>query len=257
MTIWIGTSGWNYPHWRGIFYPKGVGQKRWLYYYASYFDTVEINATFYGTPKEKTLRSWYEAVPEGFVFAVKASRFITHVKRLRGVAQALRRFYNTLKSLGEKCGPVLFQLPPNLPFERNLLEDFLGLLDHRFPTAIEVRHASFADPVFFELLRHAGVALCLSDTAGKYPYFEEITADFVYVRLHGSRILYRSCYTHKELETWAQKLKAWALPAYVYFDNDALGWAPANALELKRILGQPCKPLPPEAQALLKGRPLD
>ncbi len=240
-----------------MFFPKGLGQKKWLTYYASYFDTVELNSTFYGTPKEKTLENWYTSVPEGFVFAVKASRFITHVRRLRNVEEPLRRFYQSLRTLREKCGPVLFQLPPNLSFAPGLIQAFLAQLDRRFPTAIEVRHKSFAHPDFLALLREAKVALCISDTAGKYPLFEEITADFVYVRLHGSRRLYASCYTEEELKTWAQKLKAWGLPAYVYFDNDALGWAPANALELKRLLGQPCKALPPEALALLKAQPLD
>jgi uncharacterized protein YecE (DUF72 family) len=237
MKIRIGTSGWNYPHWRGVFYPKGLGQRRWLSYYATYFDTVEVNATFYGTPKEKTFRAWAEAVPEGFVFAVKASRFITHIKRLREVAEALKRFYQSICPLKEKLGPILFQFPPSLKYDRTLMEDFLALLDRRYPTTIEIRNKSFWNPDFLDLLRQAGVALCLSDTAGKYPsLLEEITADFVYVRLHGSQELYRSCYTEEELKTWADKLRAWGLPGYVYFDNDAQGWAPINALHLKSLL---------------------
>ncbi len=256
--IWIGTSGWNYPHWRGVFYPSGLPPKKWLSYYATYFETVEINATFYGTPKEKTFKNWYKAVPDDFLFAVKASRFITHIKRLRDVGEAIKRFYRVVAPLGEKLGPILFQFPPNLKYDRALLEEFLAFLDLRHPTTIEVRHESFHDPEFFELLRQAGVALCLSDTAGKYPSLIEIlTADFVYVRLHGSRVLYHSCYTEEELKHWAAKLKTWGLPGYVYFDNDALGWAVPNALRLKALLGQEAKPLPEEAVALLKGRPLD
>ncbi len=256
--IWVGTSGWNYPHWRGIFYPPGLPTKKWLSYYATYFDTVEINATFYGTPKEKTFKNWYEAVPDDFLFAVKASRFITHIKRLREVGEAIKRFYRVVAPLGEKLGPILFQFPPNLKYDRSLLEEFLGLLDPIYQTTIEVRHESFDNPEFFELLRRAGVALCLSDTAGKYPsLIEVLTTDFVYVRLHGSRVLYHSCYTEEELKDWATKLKTWGLPGYVYFDNDALGWAVPNALRLKALLGQEAKPLTEEAAALLKGRPLD
>ncbi len=258
IEIRIGTSGWNYPHWRGVFYPSGLSQRKWLSYYASYFDTVEVNATFYGTPKETTLRRWYEETPPDFLFALKASRFITHIKRLKDIEEPLKRFYFVISPLKDKIGPLLFQFPPTLKYQREVIANFLALLDQHFRTAIEVRHQSFHTEDFLELLITHNVALCLSDTAGRYPsLFEVLTADFVYIRLHGSRVLYRSCYTEEELQTWAQKIKKWAKPTYVYFDNDALGWAVPNALRLKELLGQPVKGLPLEARELLKKRPRD
>ncbi len=258
QNIHIGTSGWNYPHWRGIFYPKGLSTRKWLSFYADYFDTVEVNATFYGSPKEKTFRNWYKATPKGFIFAVKANRFITHVRRLRDVKEEVKRFYQIVAPLEEKLRVVLFQLPPSLKFDQALIEEFLSVIDLQYQTTIEVRNKSFNNPYFFNLLRQANVALCISDTAGRYPsLIEEVTADFVYVRLHGSRTLYRSCYTEDELKIWKEKLLGFGLPGYVYFDNDALGWAVPNALLLKNLLGQEAKPLPEDAKALLKGRPLD
>ncbi|OAG26782.1 DUF72 domain-containing protein [Thermodesulfatator autotrophicus] len=256
--IRIGTSGWNYPHWRGIFYPEKLSSRKWLSFYAEYFDTVEINATFYGTPKEKTFRRWYEETSPDFLFAVKANRYITHVKRLRQVEEPLKRFYKAIKPLKEKTGPILFQFPPSLKYEREVLENFLELLDLSYQTTIEIRHESFHREEFYELLARKNIALCISDTAGRFPSLVEvITADFVYLRLHGSRVLYRSCYTEEELASWAEKLKAWHRPGYVYFDNDSLGWAVPNALKLKELLGLPVKKLPEEALAILKTRPLD
>ncbi len=257
-SIRVGTSGWNYPHWRKIFYPEKLPTRKWLSFYSTYFDTVEVNATFYGTPKEKTFRRWYEETPPDFLFALKASRYITHIKRLRGVEEPLKRFYQVISPLKEKIGPLLFQLPPSLKYDPALMEDFLSLLDPRYQTSIEIRNRSFHDERFFEQLRAKNIALCLSDTASRYPsLLFELTADFVYVRLHGSRTLYRSCYTEEELETWAERLRTWGLPGYVYFDNDALGWAVPNALRLKELLGQETKPLPEEAWAILRSRPLD
>ncbi len=254
----IGTSGWNYPHWKGIFYPEKLPSTKWLSYYSEFFETVEVNATFYGTPKEKTFKKWYEETPSDFIFALKANRFITHVKRLKDVAEPLKRFYAAISPLKEKIGPILFQLPPSLKYDRSLLKEFVRLLDLSYKTAIEVRHQSFLCEEFYELLRRFNISLCLSDTAGRYPSLVEVlTADFVYVRLHGSRVLYRSCYTEEELQAWAQKLKSWAIPAYVYFDNDSLGWAVPNALRLKELLGQPAKGLSDKAWELLKNRPLD
>lgn len=259
MTVFrIGTSGWNYPHWRKIFYPQGLATRKWLRFYSQYFDTVEVNATFYGTPKEKTFRNWYEETPAGFLFALKANRFITHIKRLRNIEEPLARFYQIISPLKEKIGPLLFQLPPSLKYDYSLLEDFLSLLDQRYLTTIEIRHSSFHNEQFLEQLKKYQVALCLSDTAGRYPsLLFEITASFVYVRLHGSRSLYRSCYLEDELRFWAEKLKEWNLPAYVYFDNDSLGWAVPNALRLKELLGQKAKPLPKEAWEILRTRPLE
>ncbi|WP_456432865.1 DUF72 domain-containing protein, partial [Thermosulfuriphilus sp.] len=238
LQIRVGTSGWNYPHWRKVFYPPGLPSKRWLLWYSRYFDTVEINATFYGTPRTETFETWSRETPEGFLFSIKANRFITHVKRLKGIGESLERFYRAIGPLSEKLGVILFQFPPTLRYEKGLIEEFLARIDRDKPTTIEIRHPSFHNPEFFRLLRQANVALCISDTAGRYPSLvEEITADFVYIRLHGSRELYRSPYTEEELLFWAEKIKRWGRPAFVYFDNDAEGWAPLNALRLKDILG--------------------
>jgi len=245
VKVIVGTSGWNYPHWRGAFYPEGLPSSKWLEYYARNFDTVEINATFYGRPKPSTFKKWYQTTPSHFLFAVKASRYITHIKRLKGVEESLHRLYQDLAPLGEKLGVILFQLPPNLTFEKQRLGDFLALLDPSIPTAMEVRHQSFHTREFFRLLEKHQVAFCISDTAGKYPSLAyEITADFTYIRLHGSRALYASCYTREELETWARRISSWGVKTFVYFDNDAHAYAPQNALELKNILQESCIPGP-------------
>ena len=255
----MGTSGWNYRHWRGVFYPRGLSPRHWLKYYAEYFDTVEVNATFYGTLRPQTLARWVAETPEDFTFAVKAHRYLTHVKKLRGVEEALERFYANIAPLHPKLGPVLFQLPPSLGYHPEVLESFLAILPRDFPVALEIRHASFHQEDFLQRLRRHGVALCLSDTAGRYPsLYPALTADWTYIRLHGSRRLYRSCYTSEELAWWAEKIRDFGLKrVYVYFDNDSLGWAPENALRLKALLGLPTRPLPEEAQAELARRPLD
>ncbi len=259
MEVRIGTSGWRYRHWRGVFYPEGLPTREWLNYYAGYFDTVEVNATFYGTVKGETLRQWAEETPEGFLFAVKAHRYITHIKRLRGVDEALSRFYASLEPLYPKLGVILFQFPPSLRYDPDLLEEFLRILPRDFPVAIEIRHRSFHREAFLDQLRRYGVALCVSDTAGRYPsLLWAVTANFSYIRLHGSRVLYRSSYTDEELDFWARRIEELSVKrVYVYFDNDALGWAPENALRLRKRLGLPARSLPPEALKILQGRPLD
>ncbi|OAQ20325.1 DUF72 domain-containing protein [Thermosulfurimonas dismutans] len=259
MEIRIGTSGWNYRHWRGIFYPKKLPTRKWLSYYSQYFDTVEVNSTFYGTPKKETLARWLEETPEGFLFAVKASRFITHLKRLKAVGEALERFFESLSPLYPKLGVILFQLPPSLKYEPELMEEFLSLIPRDFSVTLEIRNSSFHNRDFLRQLERYGVALCLSDTAGRYPsLLEVITADFTYIRLHGSRSLYRSCYTQEELSAWAEKIRAFSVQkVYVYFDNDSLGWAPENALRLKSLLGFATRALPEEVFKTLSRRPLE
>ena len=147
--IHVGTSGWNYSHWQGVFYPQELSPRKWLSFYATYFDTVEINATFYGSPKEKTFRNWYKSTPDNFIFAVKANRFITHVRRLRDVKEEIKRFYQTVAPLEEKLQVILFQLPPSLKFDQVLIEEFLSLLNSQYQTTIEVRNKTFNNPVFF------------------------------------------------------------------------------------------------------------
>ncbi len=233
--IRIGTSGWNYPHWQGVLYPAGRARTKWLETYAEQFDTVELNASFYRLPKETTFAGWKQRTPEGFIWAVKASRYLTHIKRLKEPRDPLEKFYGAASALKEKLGPVLLQFPPGLRFDEHLFRDFCSCLDTRYRHTIEVRHKSWIDERVFDILRRHNIALCIADTAGTYPCHEEITADFIYMRLHGSRELYASAYTEDELNAWAEKIKGWGRDTYVYFDNDNHGYAVTNALRLRKI----------------------
>lgn len=259
----VGISGWRYPRWRGDFYPKGLRQKDELAYAASKLASIELNGTFYSLQRPGCFRDWYAATPEGFVFAVKGGRFVTHMKKLRDVDTALANFFASgLLRLREKLGPVLWQLPERLPFDPARMEDFFATLprdtaaaaalarrhgpqvegrawteveaDVPIRHALEPRHPTFFTPEAFDLLRRHDVALVLADTAGRWPYAEELTADFVYVRLHGAEQLYWSGYTADQLDGWAEKIRAWRKKrdVYVYFDNDAQGRAPWDALAL-------------------------
>ncbi len=234
--VWIGTSGWIYRHWRKVFYPEDLPQTKWLEHYASFFDTVECNATFYRLPAEKTFENWRTRTPENFLWALKASRTITHYRKLQDVSEFIQAFMERAAHLKEKLGPVLFQLPPSLHYDPALFDDFAELLRPIPRTTIEVRHRSWIDERFFQQLERYGIAFCISDTAGRYPYHEVVTADFVYVRLHGSRKLYASSYTETELRRWAQKIARWNRTTFLYFDNDFEGHAVRNALRLKEIL---------------------
>jgi uncharacterized protein YecE (DUF72 family) len=233
----IGTSGWNYAHWRGRFYPEKLPGSKWLAHYATHFDTVECNATFYRLPSEKTFRTWKASTPEGFLWALKASRLVTHYRRLRDVREPLEQFLCHARLLGDKLGPVLFQLPPSLHYDEALFEDFASLLAPFGQVAVEVRHRSWIDDRFFQQLQTHALAFCIADTAGRYPFHEAVTADFVYIRLHGSRKLYASNYSESEIQCWAEKIVSWNRPTYVYFDNDFEGYAVFNALRLKECLG--------------------
>lgn len=236
-SVRIGTSGWIYAHWQGRFYPEDLPKAKWLEYYAQEFDTVELNASFYRLPRETTFKNWFKRTPEGFLWALKASRYITHIKRLSEINGALQRFYDRSVHLGSKLGPLLFQLPPSLPYDTRLAQTFLAQLNPSFRHAIEVRHPSWLNREFFRELQDYNTALCISDTAGRYPYWEETTADFVYIRLHGSRKLYASEYTPEELEMWAEKITGWGRETFLYFDNDLEGYAVRNARRLKKIIG--------------------
>jgi len=233
----IGTSGWIYPHWKEVFYPSQVPQSRWLEFYATHFDTVEVNATFYRLPKARTFENWHERTPENFLWAIKANKYITHTKRLKDSKEPLERLYEGLKGLKKKVGPILFQLPPGLSFEPDLFRQFSKNLNTSYRHVFEIRHPSWVHEHVFEILRENNVAFCLSDTAGRYPYHEVLTADFLYIRLHGSKKLYASKYTEKELQAWAEKIKDWNMETYLYFDNDYQGYAIENARRLREILG--------------------
>lgn len=288
----IGISGWRYAPWRGTFYPRGLAQHRELEFASRAVNTVEINGSFYSLQTPSSYRGWHAATPDGFVFAVKGGRFITHNKRLRDVRVPLANFFASgVLALAEKLGPFLWQLPPNFSFDAERLAAFFDLLprtraaavelarehDGRLRTkpwlergpdqplrhALEVRHASFQQPEFVALLRAHHIGLVVADTAGKWPFMEDVTADFVYVRLHGDKELYASGYAPRVLAKWAQKIEAWragehpaearvhATPGpraragrdvYVYFDNDVKVRAPFDAMSLAHRFGLGPKP---------------
>jgi uncharacterized protein YecE (DUF72 family) len=235
--IHIGTSGWTYDHWSGVFYPEDCPKTRWLEFYAKHYGTVELNASFYRLPKAQTFENWRNRTPDNFLWAVKANRYITHIKRIKDVEEPLERLYSSVALLKKKLGPILFQLPPSLSFDEAVLRDFCHCLKANHRYALEVRHPSWAQEKALDILRDNNIALCTSDTAGRYPYIEEDTATFIYIRLHGSKKLYASRYSEEELRTYARKIKGWSKDTYLYFDNDYAGYAIKNAKRLKEILG--------------------
>ncbi|MBW2059434.1 MAG: DUF72 domain-containing protein, partial [Deltaproteobacteria bacterium] len=204
----IGTSGYNYPHWgRGVFYPRDVPQRQWLEYYSRYFDTVELNVTFYRLPKREVFEGWYQRTPEGFVFAVKGSRYITHIRRLRECEEPIERFSENLQALREKLQVILWQLPPRFTYQRERLVAFSGLIAaspllNKIRHAFEFRHESWFVPEAAKVLEEYGFSFCISDSP-HLPSAETVTADFVYLRFHGSHSLYSSKYTEQELVHWA------------------------------------------------------
>ncbi|MFN3476188.1 MAG: DUF72 domain-containing protein [Candidatus Methylomirabilales bacterium] len=239
----IGTSGYSYPHWRGIFYPQGLRTSEWLQYYSWHFQTVELNNPFYRLPTASAFEGWRKGTPPGFVFAVKASRFITHIKRLKDPEVSVGLFLERASGLREKLGPVLFQLPPSWPFNASRLEGLLRYLRRqsivrRLRAALEVRHKSWLDSKAFTLLEEAGVALCFADWPD-LPVEGPVTADFVYLRRHGPASLYSSSYSEEALAEEARKMKGWlkkGLDVYIYYNNDAYGYAIENALRLKALI---------------------
>lgn len=236
MRVFIGTSGWQYWHWRGIFYPYDLKSKDWLNFYNQHFNTVEINVTFYRDVKPSTLKNWYTTVRDDFIFSLKLTRQITHFKKLKVDKEMIDNFTKKISILNEKLGIILIQLPPSFKFDEAVLGNFFSMLDKNFNYAIEVRNITFIDDKFFNMLRENKIAFCIADSAGRYPYYEAITTDFIYIRLHGSQKLYASDYSDRELIDWADKIKRWNKRTYVYFDNDFMGYAVKNALRLKELL---------------------
>lgn len=285
--IRIGISGWRYEPWRGVFYPEDLVQARELEFASRALPTIEINGSFYSLQRPESYAAWYEATPPGFMFSVKGNRFITHILRLKEIDGPVA---NVLASgvfnLREKLGPFLWQFPPNFKFDPDRMEHFLSILPHdseaglalarkyeprmegkvaldvdkkrKLRHAVEVRHESFMDDAFIALLRKYKVAVVVADTAGKWPYIEDVTADFMYLRLHGDKELYASGYTDKALDRWAARIQAWAdgsqpgdahlvsskaPPArknrdiFCYFDNDIKVRAPFDARRLIEKLG--------------------
>lgn len=283
----IGISGWTYPRWRGAFYPKGLAQKNELAFASRLFNSIEVNGSFYCLQSPATYRAWYDQAPPGFLFSVKGSRFITHMKKLNEPRQALANFFASGPLvLREKLGPILWQFPPMLGFDEKRFTEFFELLpktvgqaarlasehDDRVEAdpafvpkarstplryAVEVRHESFLNEDFIDLLRSHNIALVIADTAGKWVFTEDLTADFVYVRLHGEGEIYAGGYDDVSLRWWADRVRSWSrgrvpkdaalvsrasretVPReiFVYFDNDAKVRAPFDALALAGLLG--------------------
>ncbi len=285
-TVRIGISGWRYAPWRGVFYPRGLAQRRELAYAAGHLSTIEVNGSFYALQRPESYQAWRAEVPDGFVFSVKGGRFVTHLKKLADVEVPLANFFASgVLALGPALGPVLWQLPPTLGHDPDRLARFFDLLprttteaarlaarhderldgrawtttdaDRPLRHVLEVRHASYATPAFPALLREHGIGLVVADTAGRWPYLEDVTSDVVYVRLHGDAELYVSGYDDAALDRWADRVRAWvvgeeppdahrlgppAVPApggrdvFVYFDNDTKVRAPFDAMALARRL---------------------
>lgn len=285
--ILIGVSGWRYTPWRGHFYPKGLAQSRELEHASRQFPSLELNGSFYSLQRPSSYAQWAQQTPPGFVFAIKGSRYITHMLRLRNVRVPLANFFASgLFELGEKLGPILWQFPPNMQFDAELFEAFFRLLpkttlaaaelalerdgrldgreslqtdrNRRLRHAVEVRHASFVTPDFIRLLRKHRIAWVVADTPKPWPLFEDVTSDFIYMRLHGSTELYNSRYSSEELERWARFMAPWSegrqprgarliskekppererRDVFCYFDNTDKRHAPDNARELMALLG--------------------
>ena len=300
----VGISGWNYPPWRDVFYPPKLRQADELAYASREFPSIEINGSFYSLQRPSTYQKWHRAVPDDFVFAVKGGRYVTHMKRLRDAEQGLANFFASgVLELAEKLGPILWQLPPTLRFDAAVLDTFFRALPRTFTDAaalarrhdprfrdrvsfgpggpaklryaLEVRHPSFEQPEFIEVLRRHDIAPCVADTAGLYPQISDLTADFAYVRLHGAEQLYTSGYSPPELTRWARRIRAWNTghaakdappvvpspgdaakrPVFVYFDNDVKAHAPFDAKNLARALSGKRAMPPPGAIASVKEEP--
>ena len=236
--IHIGTSGWNYRHWFGRFYPEHLPQSEWLSFYAKYFETVEINNTFYHLPKIKTFNTWRETVPKNFIFALKASRFITHMKKLKAPKTSSKKLFNRMERLKETLGPILFQLPPGWARNDERLAKFLRSLPARHQYVFEFRDPSWLTPEVYDPLKEHNAAFCIHDFRGERTP-REITADFTYVRMHGPRkAAYSGSYPTRVLKEWGEQIQQWQdelKDIYVYFNNDAEGNAIKNALKLREI----------------------
>ena len=245
--IAVGTSGWSYDDWRGAFYPRALPRSQWLGYYAQQFPTVEVNSCFYRLPSEGTVTRWHDQAPAGFRFAVKGSRFVTHQRRIAGAGDGVSRFVHRVAGLAERLGVALWQLPPTLERDADLLAGFVSILPGGARHAIEFRHPSWLVDDVFGILRDHGVALVWVSSVGM-PAAAVETADFVYLRLHGLADGYAHDYSADELRPWLERLRdahARGRDGYVYFNNDARARAPKNARELTEALGEASAPWPP------------
>lgn len=241
MPVLVGTSGWQYRHWRGGFYPLDVPQRRWLEYYAGQFATVENNGSFYRLPARETFEQWRSRTPEGFVMAVKASRYLSHVRRLRDPAEPVRRMLDAFAGLGDKLGPVLIQLPPNMQADAELLDRALRVFPPGVRVAVEPRHASWWNAPTRDVLTARGAALCWADRGGTPMTPLWRTADWGYVRFHEGTADPWPRYTDQALRAWAERAAAtWPEPApvYAYFNNDQNGAAVLDAAALAKLTSE-------------------
>ncbi len=237
MRYRIGTSGWSYSHWISIFYPENLDRRKWLSFYASHFDTVEVNSTFYRLPFENMVKGWVNKTPDDFSFSVKGWRLITHKKKLRNVDEDVEIFMKRMSIFGSKLEVILWQLPPSLKKDVVLLREFLSLLPRNVKHAVEFRHSSWFDDDIYQLLEEYGIALCIADSMKfRSPWVK--TASFVYARFHGPEKLYASGYSREQLEEFARNLKRLDSDSFVYFNNDFGGYALENARTLKEILSE-------------------
>lgn len=274
----VGISGWNYEPWKGSFYPKNLPSKDELSFASRKVNSIEVNGTFYSQQRPSSFQRWYDETPKSFVFSIKGPRYITHIRRLKEIEVPLANFFATgILKLKEKLGPIFWQFPPSMLYRPEIFEEFFKLLprtskeavklarkndghlkekpflknelDINLRYAIEIRHPSFENPDFIDLLRKYNIALVFADTAGKWPYMEEVTSDFVYLRLHGDEDLYTSGYSDASLKWWSERVKCWMKgreptnpmkitenkikhhkrDAFIYFDNDVKAFAPFNA----------------------------
>jgi len=233
--IRIGTSGWHYAHWEGLYYPDKLPKSKWFEYYAKDFDTVEINNTFYQLPKDQTFKNWHEQAPKNFLFTVKANRFITHIKRLKDPAEPLERFFAGARLLKENLGPFLYQLPPSMHKDLDRLKSFIKCLPKGKLSVFEFRHKSWFSDDTYELLDKFSVGFCIHDLVG-VPTPRIITGDLIYIRFHGPTGRYQGNYTKAMLKNWADWLKEHIKKAhsiYAYFNNDIHAYAVYNAKTLK------------------------
>ncbi len=240
--LYIGTSGWSYKHWHGIFYPHDLKADKYLEYYTTKFSCVELNSCFYHLPVKKTVLGWMDRTPGSFRFCLKLSRYITHRNMLLHVDEALQKFFGVFEGMKEKLGPVLVQLPPQLSYDEPRIRCFLELLKNQYEQyrfAIEIRNKTWINDRFFNLLSHHNVAFAVADSGGRYPCHEAITTDFVYLRLHGREQLYATDYTENELRRYAEKISGWLndrKKVWVFFNNDFQGFAVKNAERLTGML---------------------
>lgn len=235
----VGTSGWWYDHWRGVFYPSEMEPREWFHHYTRSFDTVEINSSFYRLPFENMVKGWAKRAPEDFTFTLKMWRRITHLKKLKDVAKDLEIFLNRIEPLKPYLGAVLYQLPPSLKIDLALLEEFLKTLPENLDQAVEFRHTSWLNEDTFSLLTEYNLAYCIISMP-RFPELVRITSDISYIRLHGREVLYGSSYSEAELKGWADKILNFfnqgVKRVYIYFNNDYNAYAVFNALRLKQLI---------------------